>query len=276
MTFRARLAVLLACCIALPACQRDHDADLAQLGPPSHRLIGHWKNHAGDESYFGPLNATSGKGDFFMVHPDGQTFHQHYALLNEEVDTQTAVVDLLFADGESRSESDVISADGSTLTTGTLLGNDYITGDFRRVDYGTVPPKSYYMAGVSATSNQPPSDKHLTPTWNPPEKAIVSQAIERQQRLMLDGAVARNHARASTASYVFWLDAMALAILLVVSLMFYDNLGWLAILTHWALAIVGGVVCIFVFHAVVTAGILENAIALAMLGRALFPRSSLS
>lgn len=144
MDISARPALLLGCCLVLLGCHRHRDDDLSQLGPPSHRLVGHWADDAGDELYYGPLDATSGTGDYFMIHPDGRRFHHHYQLLNEELSSQTAVVNLLFADGDSRPEADVISADGNVLTAGTSISGHYATEELKRVDNATVPPKAYY------------------------------------------------------------------------------------------------------------------------------------
>lgn len=266
-----RSATLLASCLALLACHRHHEVDLSQLGPPSQRLTGHWADSVGDQYYFGPLDAASGEGEFTMVHPDGggQRLRQHYALINEEVDTQTAVVNLLFARGGSRSESFAISADGNSLTSGTLLDDHYVTVQYHRVDNAIVPPKSYGldMLGATDTPAQSPSSEPLTPKW---------ESLRPPEKLSLNGAVERQHAVAQATSYVVWLHVTALALLLVASLMFQGNLGWVTTAIHWAVAVVGGVICIFLFHAVIAAGILENAVALAMLARGLFPKNSLS
>lgn len=266
-----RSAILLTSCLALLACHRHHDIDLGQLGPPSQRLTGHWADSVGDQFYFGPLDAASGEGEFTMVRPDGggQRLRQHYALINEEVDTQTAVVNLLFARGDSRSESFAISADGNTLTSGTLLDDHYVTVQYHRVDNAIVPPKSYGidMLGNTDTQVQSPSNEPPAPRWNSPRPT---------EKLSLNGAIERQHAAARATSYVLWLHVTALALLLVASLMFQSNLGWVTTAIHWTVAVAGGAICIFLFHAVIAAGILENAVALAMLARGLFPKNSLS
>lgn len=49
MDISARPAVLLGWCLMPLGCHRHRDDNLSQLGPPLHRLVGHWADGVGDE-----------------------------------------------------------------------------------------------------------------------------------------------------------------------------------------------------------------------------------
>jgi hypothetical protein len=197
-----------------------------------------------------------------MVHPDGRSFHHHYQLLNEDPSSQTAVVNLLFTNGDSRSEADVISEDGRTLTIGTSITGHYSTEKLQRVDNATVPPKSYYMAGVNGTPVRPELATPVRPSWNPSAKASP------------DRMVARQRGAGRIVSYIIGLPLTAISILLVVALMYHSDLSWPRILAHWTIAAIGGLAGLFLLHAPIGAGILELSVGLTMLPQALFPKSS--
>lgn len=262
--------ILAACAMAsivlLAACQRHHDEDLSQFGQPSLRLVGHWADAVGDNLFYGPIDGISHKGNFFMVEPDGRTAKHQYQVVNDDPSSQTVQVNLLFAGGDSRTETDVIAADGAKLTVGTLINDHYISETLGRVDNATAAPKSYYMAGVSAepTPLSPPPAAARAFTRAPNTAAALASAVSHQR------AVNR------VAAYLIWLYATALVILLLVPMMYLSDLGWPAVLIHWAVAIVGMLACLFLLHAPISAGIFGIAVGMAMLMRAVFPRSSFS
>lgn len=156
----------------------------------------------------------------------------------------------------------MISADGQKLTVGTLIADDYSTKTLQRVDGTTVPPKSCYMAGVSDTPTRPEVAEATAPHWTPPARTLLERKMDRER------AVTRY------ASYLIWLHATAPGMLLLIALMYQSSLGWPTILIQWAVAMIGGVACVFLLHALIGAGILEITVGLTMLMRALFPKSS--
>ncbi|HEY8682587.1 MAG TPA: hypothetical protein VIM06_05405 [Rhodanobacter sp.] len=261
----ARIALAWAACMLLFACQSHQDNDLSQLGSPSQRLLGHWGDASGDNLYYGPRDAVSGIGSFIMSHPDSRLFKHHYKVINEDPATQTINVNLLFVDGDSRTETDVVAANGAKLTTGTLLNDHYISGTLDRVDDATAP-ETYADADGSI---------HVYDVTSAP---VPVPAVRQKTQLLSSqpGAVVfvRQQAVVRVFSYILWLHATAAAILLVLSLMYFRTLGLPTILAHWAVALSGGLVCVFLLHSMIGAGIFEILVSLVLLTKALFPKSS--
>lgn len=255
----ARIALAWAVCIFLLACQSHQNTDLSQLGPPSQRLLGHWGDTSGDSMYYGARDTISGIGSFIMTHPGGRYTPQHYQVTSEDPVTQTVDVNLLFADGNSRTETDVIAADGRKLTSGTLIDDHYIPETLDRVD-DTTAPETYAAANGETEIYHLASSAVTTPPVQPLTSRPQAPLFARQQ--------AANHVH----SYILWLHLTAFAILLVVSLMYFSTLGIVMILVHWVIALVGGLTCLFLLHSPIGAGMFEILVGLVLLLRAAFPK----
>lgn len=114
-------------------------ADLSALGDPAPKLVGHWATDAGDQLYYGPVDATSGKGPYILVHPDGKRFDHAYRLRGSVPARQAIEATYLFADGDQAQIGFVLSADGKTLTSTQDITGMQITSDAKRVDDRTAP-----------------------------------------------------------------------------------------------------------------------------------------
>jgi hypothetical protein len=134
---RLALALLLPAVLALPACGR-RKPDLSSLGAPSARLVGHWADGVGDESFFSSRDG-EGIGQFTMIHPDGRTFRHRYQIVRESAREQTTRVRLLFADGDSAEATFAVSADGRTLTETRVITGIETTTSSNRTDDRQAP-----------------------------------------------------------------------------------------------------------------------------------------
>ncbi|MGN6150917.1 MAG: hypothetical protein ACTHOH_02770 [Lysobacteraceae bacterium] len=114
-------------------------ADLSTLGDPAPKLVGHWATDAGDQLYYGPIDAASGKGPYTLVHPDGKRFDHAYRLRGSLPARQAIEATYLFADGDQAQVGFVLSADAKTLTSTQDITGMQITSDAKRVDDRIAP-----------------------------------------------------------------------------------------------------------------------------------------
>jgi len=103
------------------------------------KLVGHWSTSGNDNLYYGAIDPATGIGSFVMVHPDGKVFNHRYHVDSATASDRTIRTTLLFADGDSREETFVLSEDGTSLETATVITDIDVHGEQNRVDAKTAP-----------------------------------------------------------------------------------------------------------------------------------------
>lgn len=114
-------------------------ADLSAHGDPAQRLIGHWATDMGDQLYYGPIDAASGKGPYTLIQARGNTFRHAYHIEGRDPARQAIRATYLFADGDTAAIGFTISADGKTLTSVQEITGMMIESEATRVDDRTAP-----------------------------------------------------------------------------------------------------------------------------------------
>lgn len=140
---RRFLAYSFACLLALSlagltACSGPK-ADLSALGDPAPRLVGHWATNAGDQLYYGPLDAATKTGAYTLIQSSGKRFDHAYSVQASDPAKQAIQATYLFADGDRTQVAFELSADGKTLTSTQEITGMQITTDAKRVDDRTAP-----------------------------------------------------------------------------------------------------------------------------------------
>jgi len=74
-----------------------------------------------------------------MAHPDGKAFTHRYAIESEDLGDRTIKVNLLFASGDSRETTYVITADGSSMDSSTIITGIETQSRLTKVDDQTGP-----------------------------------------------------------------------------------------------------------------------------------------
>lgn len=123
---------------ALSACTGPK-ADLSALGDPAPRLVGHWATSAGDQLYYGPVDAAAKTGAYTLIQSNGKRFDHAYSVQGSDPSKQAIQATYLFADGDRASVAFELSADGKTLTSTQEITGMQITTDATRVDDRTTP-----------------------------------------------------------------------------------------------------------------------------------------
>lgn len=103
------------------------------------QLVGHWSSPGNDHLYFGETDPTSKIGSYILVHPDGKSFTHRYKVESEDPGDRTIRTNLLFAGGDSREETLVISEDGKSLEKTTSVTGIEIHSQLTKVDDKTAP-----------------------------------------------------------------------------------------------------------------------------------------
>ena len=103
------------------------------------QLVGHWSSRGNDNLYFGETDPTSKIGTYILVHPDGKSFTHRYKVESEDPSDRTIRTNLLFADGDSREETLVISEDGKSIEKTTTVTGIEIHSQLTKVDDKTAP-----------------------------------------------------------------------------------------------------------------------------------------
>ena len=124
-------------CALLAACSKGHPSN--GTSALDKQLVGHWANASDDHLYFGPIDPGSKTGSFIMVHPDGKVFTHRYELASEDAGARKLEANLLFASGDSRETTYVISPDGKTLDSTTVITGIETKSQMSRVDDATSP-----------------------------------------------------------------------------------------------------------------------------------------
>ena len=89
--------------------------------------------------YFGETDPTSKIGSYILVHPDGKSFTHRYKVESEDPSDRSIRANLLFASGESREETIVISEDGKSMEKTTIVTGIEIHSRLTKVDDKTAP-----------------------------------------------------------------------------------------------------------------------------------------
>jgi hypothetical protein len=295
-----RIVAVLAACIGLAACQRT--PDLSKLGSPAQRLVGHWATSDGTEEFFAPAGAT-GTGQFTAMQSGGKPSRQRYRVLDEEPATQTVHVAMLDGNGaEGEPRTITLSEDGESATV--TQGNSSVALALARMDDAATPEQSAYVLPPPSAStaasrytryaetrgNRPPVNPSFGPPANAPDGVYRYVLIGYDGMTPLyawkrvsdvsgqhidDNAVAYSRGMARRHNYVIWLNAVAFALMLVTTLLFRKNIDEKVLLGSWAIAIVIGLLGVFVFNVPIIAGLVEIAIAFVLVVRGLFPKSDM-
>lgn len=295
-----RVVAVLAACIGLAACQRA--PDLAKLGSPAHRLVGHWASSDGNEEFFGQVDA-SGAGDFTAMTAGGKPSQQRYRVMDEDPSNQVVRIAILDDKGTPRDprmitiaedgESATVAQDDSSVALALARMDDAATpGQSRYVvpppPAATVPTR--YSRHGGTRGENPPANPSFGPPANAPDGTYRYVLIgydgmtplyawkrvsDASGRHLDDNAVAYSRGLARRHDYVIWLHAVAFAILLVTTLLFRGNIDEKVLLGGWGAAVLIGLLGVFALNVPIIAGLVEVAIAFVLLVRGLFPKSDM-
>ncbi|OPX18010.1 hypothetical protein BXT86_03455 [candidate division WOR-3 bacterium 4484_100] len=111
------------------------------LSKPSSRLVGHWRNDAGDNLYYDMVNPETQVGSFYIVRPDSSVAKHRYKILSEIPKGERIIVLILFNDGTRRKEIYYINRDGLSMKTETRISDIFISGECKYIDNKTAPEK---------------------------------------------------------------------------------------------------------------------------------------
>lgn len=128
----AVLAVLLA------SCSRGESAS-SGTSALAKQFVGHWATASDDHLYFGQIDPASEVGSYILVRPDGKSFTHRYEIESEYAGDRTIYVNLLFASGDSRETTYVISADGKSMESTTVVTGIETQSRLTKVDDRTAP-----------------------------------------------------------------------------------------------------------------------------------------
>lgn len=130
-TFTTMLATAL-----LAACSSGSGAAASAYAK---KLVGHWSSAGNDNLYFGETDAGSRIGSYVLVHPDGKAFTHRYRIESAEPKKRVIKTTLLFADGDKREESFLVSEDGQSVETSTVVTGIETHSQLSKVDDKTAP-----------------------------------------------------------------------------------------------------------------------------------------
>ena len=103
------------------------------------KLVGHWSSAGNDNLYFGEADQTSKIGSYILVHPDGKAFTHQYKIESVEPRKRTIKTNLLFAGGDQREQSFLVSDDAQSVETTTLITGIETHSQLSKVDDKTAP-----------------------------------------------------------------------------------------------------------------------------------------
>ena len=129
---KLKLAAITLVAIFLVSCgSRD-------MASPAGRLVGHWTTKAGDHLYYSKTDS-DGLGSYILVQPDGNTAHHRYKVLSEVKTGERVIVQLQFADGDTRNATYDVSKDGKIVSSTTKILFSEIAAELTYVDGRTKP-----------------------------------------------------------------------------------------------------------------------------------------
>jgi hypothetical protein len=102
-------------------------------GTPVERLVGHWSTKAGDNLYYSKIKS-DGFGSYVLVQPDGNTAFHQYKLVAQTPQGDRVIVQLIFSDGDTRTQTFIVSKDGEELESNTKVLDITITSHLNYVD----------------------------------------------------------------------------------------------------------------------------------------------
>jgi hypothetical protein len=137
MRFASAMAVLAASLLA--SCSSGDSGPGGKSAALEKQLVGHWSTPGDDNEYFGVADPGSKIGSYVMVHPDGKAFTHRYKIESADPGKRTIKANLLFASGDSREETYVISEDGKSIEKSTIITDMEIQSQLNRVDDTTAP-----------------------------------------------------------------------------------------------------------------------------------------
>jgi hypothetical protein len=103
------------------------------------QFFGHWSTASNDNLYFGQIDPASQTGSYVLVHPDGKSFTHRYEIESEDSGDRTIHANLLFATGDSRETTYVISEDGNSMESATIITGIETHSLLTKVDATTGP-----------------------------------------------------------------------------------------------------------------------------------------
>jgi len=103
------------------------------------KLVGHWSSAGNDNLYFGEADTVSKTGSYILVHPDGKAFTHRYKVESVTARERTIKTNLLFAGGDQREQTFVLSEDGKSIETTTVVTGIETHSALTRVDDRTAP-----------------------------------------------------------------------------------------------------------------------------------------
>lgn len=122
----------------LAACSSKHGSQ-AGSSELAGKLVGHWSTGSDDHLYFGPIEAAASTGSYILVHPDGKAFTHKYQVDSADAGSRTIKATFLFASGDSREETFVLSEDAQSAETITEITGIETRGHLTKVDGATAP-----------------------------------------------------------------------------------------------------------------------------------------
>lgn len=105
----------------------------------ANQLVGHWSSAGNDNLYFGEAAPASKIGSYILVHPDGKAFTHRYKIESVEPRNRTIKTNLLFAGGDQREQSFLVSEDGQSIETTTIITGIETHSELTKVDDKTTP-----------------------------------------------------------------------------------------------------------------------------------------
>jgi len=134
MRFAAFTTILAASLLA--ACSSGSGAAASAYAK---KLVGHWSSAGNDNLYFGEVDQATKIGSYILVHPDGKAFTHQYKIESVEPEKRTIKTNLLFAGGDQREQSFLLSDDGQSIETTTLITGIETHSQLSKVDDKTAP-----------------------------------------------------------------------------------------------------------------------------------------
>jgi hypothetical protein len=122
----------------LASCSGGHSGS-GESSALEKQLVGHWSTAGDDNLYFGAADPGDKIGSFIMIHPDGKAFTHRYKIESADAGERTIKTNLLFASGDTREETLVISKDGQSIDKTTTITGMEIQSQLTRVDDKTAP-----------------------------------------------------------------------------------------------------------------------------------------
>lgn len=103
------------------------------LGTPAERLIGHWSTESGDNLYYSKIKS-DGIGNYILIQPDGNIAFHQYKLISQVPQGNRIIIQLIFSDGDTRTQTFIVSKDGKEIESNTKVLDMTVTSQLNYVD----------------------------------------------------------------------------------------------------------------------------------------------